>query len=79
VLDVLATKEGWAPFLGAQQVEEAEQAYRQPQAHIHLTEVNEDHHQHDGVRHQVLELKAVVLQQREEEGGEWGHEPGQGV
>jgi hypothetical protein len=41
--------------------------------------VGEDHHQHDGVRRQVVKLEIVVLQQREEEGGHWESEPGQRI
>jgi hypothetical protein len=50
-------------------VEEPKQARRQSHTHVHLTEVNEDRHQREGVHLQVMEvmeLKAVVLQQREE-------------
>jgi hypothetical protein len=60
-------------------MEAPEQAHRRSHAHVHLAEVHEDHHQHDGVRRQVLELKVVVLQKREKEGGERKHEPGQGI
>jgi hypothetical protein len=41
--------------------------------------VDEDHHHHDGVRQKVIELKALGLQQHEEEGGEREHEPRQGI
>jgi hypothetical protein len=79
VLEVVAAK-GGRYFPGrAQYVEEPEQAHRRPHAHVHLTEVNEDHHQRDVVRRQVVELKVVGLQQREEEGGEREYEPIQGV
>jgi predicted polyphosphate/ATP-dependent NAD kinase len=38
-------------------------------SHIHLTEVDEDGHQSDGVGREVLQLEPIVLQQCEEEGG----------
>jgi hypothetical protein len=47
--------------------------------HEHLTEVDEDGHQHDGVGRKVMQLEPVILQQREEEGGQRWHQPGQGV
>jgi hypothetical protein len=59
-------------------MEEHEQVHRRSHAHIHLTEVDEDCHQRDGVRRKVMELKVTPLQQREE-GGEWEHGPSQGV
>jgi hypothetical protein len=39
--------------------------------------VNEDGHQREGVRRQVVELMVVVLKQRE--GGEWQRKPSHGV
>jgi hypothetical protein len=53
--------------------------HRRPHAHVHLTEVDEDHHQGDGVWRQMMKLETVVLQQCEKEGGHREHEPGQGV
>jgi hypothetical protein len=44
VLEVVVTDEG-RPFSGrAHNVEEPEQVHRRPHAHIHLTEVDEDHY-----------------------------------
>jgi hypothetical protein len=60
-------------------MEKLKQAHRQSHAHVHLTEVNEDRHQHDRVWWQVMELKAIVLQWREEEGGERECKPSQGI
>jgi hypothetical protein len=70
VLEVVATEREHSFPERMHHVEEPEQAHRRPHAHVHLTEVNEDRHQLDGVRRQVVELKAVCQQQHEEEGGE---------
>jgi hypothetical protein len=56
-----------------------EQAHRWPHADEHLIEVDEDSHQREGVQRQVLKLEAVVLQQREEEGGRWERVPSKGI
>jgi hypothetical protein len=56
-----------------------EEAPKQPHPHVHLTEVDEDGHQSDELGREVLQLEPVVLQQREEEGGQWRHQPSQGV
>jgi hypothetical protein len=37
--------------------------------------VDEDGHEEDGVGGEVLELKAELLQEQEEEGGDWWHQP----
>jgi hypothetical protein len=50
-------------------MEKLEQAHQRPHIDEHLTEVDEDCHQCEGVQRQVLKLEIVVLQQREEEGG----------
>jgi hypothetical protein len=59
--------------------EAPEQPHRWPHPHEHLTEVDEDSHQCDGVGGKVLQLEPIILQQREEEGGQWQHQPSQGV
>jgi hypothetical protein len=56
-----------------------DQTHRWSHAHVHLTKVDEDRHQHEGVQHQMVKLEIIVLQQREKEGGRWECEPGQGV
>jgi hypothetical protein len=50
VLEVVATDARWVPAHGTQHGEAAEQSHRWPHSHKHLTEVDEDRHQHDGVR-----------------------------
>jgi hypothetical protein len=59
--------------------EGAGRVHRRPHIHVHLVEVHEDCHQCGRVRRHVLELKAIVLQKCEKEGGEWECEPEQGV
>jgi hypothetical protein len=66
---------GWAPPGRPQHVEKPKQAHQRPHANEHITEVDKDRHQREGVRRQVLKLEAVVLQQREEEGGRQEREP----
>jgi hypothetical protein len=41
--------------------------------------VDEDGHQRNGVGGEVLQLEPIILQQREEEGGQRWHQPSQGV
>jgi hypothetical protein len=41
--------------------------------------VGEDGHEEDGVGGEVLKLKAELLQEQEEEGGDWRHQPAHGV
>jgi hypothetical protein len=47
--------------------------------HEHLHEVGEDRHEEDGVGGEVLKLKAELLQEQEEEGGDRRHQPTHGV
>jgi hypothetical protein len=75
VLEVIATEEGCALPRRVQLVEATEQVHQRPHKHIHITKVDEDCHQRDGVRRQVMELKDIVLQKHEEERGKQGHEP----
>jgi hypothetical protein len=56
-----------------------EQADIWPHANEHITEVDEDHQQNEGVWRQVLQLEPVELQQREEEGGQQRHHPSHDV
>jgi hypothetical protein len=66
-LEVVAADErrAWAHSL--QHEEAPEQPHRWLYPHVHLTEVDEDGHQSDGVGRKMLQLEPVVLQQREEE------------
>jgi hypothetical protein len=43
--------------------------------HEYLNEVDEDSHEEDGEGGEVLELKAELLQEQEEEGRDWWHQP----
>jgi hypothetical protein len=69
-LEVVATDERRAWARSLQHEEALEQPHRWPHPHVHLTEVDEDGHQSDGVGREMLQLEPVVLQQREEEGGQ---------
>jgi hypothetical protein len=60
-LEVLGSQVVWAPPGGSQREEEPKQTHRWPHAHVHFTEVDEDRHQHEGVRCQVMKLEVVVL------------------
>jgi hypothetical protein len=50
-----------------------------PHTDEHLTLVDEDRHQNDGVWRQVLQLEPLELQRCEEEGGHRWHKPSRGV
>jgi hypothetical protein len=46
--------------------------HRWPHTHVHLTEVDKDRYQRDGVPRQVVDLKTVILQEsmkKKEENG----------
>jgi hypothetical protein len=77
VLEVVATERGRTPLRKVQHMEELKRMHRRPHTHVHLIEVDEDRHKHDGLRRQVMELKTVILQKRE--GGEQKYEPRQGL
>jgi hypothetical protein len=47
--------------------------------HEHLHKVREDRHEEDGVGSEVMKLGAELLQEQEEEGGDWRHQPAHGV
>jgi hypothetical protein len=78
-LEVVVTDEWWTLARNLQYEEVPEQPHRWPHPHEHLAEVDEDGHQHNGVGREVLQLEPVILQQREEEGGQRWHQPNQGV
>jgi hypothetical protein len=79
MLEVVGPQVVCTPPGGSQCEEGLDQTHRWPHAHVHLTKVDEDRHQHEGVQHQMVKLEIIVLQQREKEGGRWECEPGQGV
>jgi hypothetical protein len=79
VLEVVGPQVICAPPRGPQREEELEQAHRRLHAHIHLTEVDEDCHQGNGLQCQMVELETIVLQQREKKGGCSECEPDQGT
>jgi hypothetical protein len=78
-LEVLTANEWRAGAHSLQHKEAPEQPHRWPYPYIHLTEVDKDDHQSDGVRRKMLQLEPVVLQQCEEEGGQRRHQSHQGV
>jgi hypothetical protein len=78
-LEVVAADERWAQARSLQHEEASEQLHRWPHPYVHLTKVDENGHQSDGVGREMLQLEPIVLQQREEEGGQWRHQPSQGV
>jgi hypothetical protein len=78
-LEVVAVDEQRAWARSFQHEEAPKQSHRWPHPHVHLAKVDEDGHQSDGVGREMLQLEPVVLQQCEEEGGQWRHQPGQGV
>jgi hypothetical protein len=79
VLEVVTTDERWVCARSLQHEEALEHLHQWLYPHIQLTEVDEDGHQSDGLGRKMLQLEPVVLQQREEEGGQWWHQPRQGV
>jgi hypothetical protein len=70
MLEVVTANAWWVLAHGMEHVEAVEQVHRWPHSHKHLTEVDKDCQQCDGVRRQVLKLKPVMLQQHEEKGEE---------
>jgi hypothetical protein len=78
VLQVVATDERWAQAHSLQHEEASEQPHRWLYPHIHLTKVDEDGHQSNGVGRKMLQLEPILLQQREE-GGQRRHQPRQGI
>jgi hypothetical protein len=78
-LEVVAANEWWALACSLQYEEASEQLHRWPHPYKHLAEVDEDGHQRIGVGREVLQLEPVILQQREEEGGQCRHQPSQGI
>jgi hypothetical protein len=40
--------------------------HRRLHVHVHLAEVDEDHHQDDGMQRQMIKLETIGLQQHEE-------------
>jgi hypothetical protein len=50
---------------------------RTPHEHVH--EMGKDRHEEDGVGCEVLKLKAELLQEQVEEGGDRRHQPAHGV
>jgi hypothetical protein len=78
-LEVVATDERRVLARILHYEEVPEQPHRWPHSHEHLAEVDEDGHQRDGVRRKVLQLEPIILEQREKEGGQRRHQPGQGI
>jgi hypothetical protein len=60
---------GLSPPGGSQCEEELEQVHRRLHAHEHLAEVGKDRNRGNGMQCQVVELKTIVVQQHEEDGG----------
>jgi hypothetical protein len=79
VLEVVAVDERRVLAHNLHYEEAPKQSHRWPHPHEHLVEVDEDGHQCDGVGRKVLQLEPVILQQREEEGGQRRHQPSQGI
>jgi hypothetical protein len=74
-LEVVSTDLALAPSYPDQGVEMPEDGDARTDPHEHLYEVGEDSHEEDGVGGEVLELKAELLQEQKEEGGNWWHQP----
>jgi hypothetical protein len=74
-LEVVATDDWWALARSLQYEEAPEQLHQWPHPLEHLAEVDQDGHQHNGVGREVLQLEPIILQQREEEGGQHDTSP----
>jgi hypothetical protein len=78
-LEVVSADLALAPPYPDQGIKMPEDSGTGTDSHEHLYKVGEDRHEEDGVGGEVLELKAELLQEQEEEGGDQRYQPAHSV